>query len=126
MLLDSNLIIYASKPDYESLRNWMENHAIVVSAVSQLEVLGYHRLTAEERNAFALFFSALPILPISPSVIDQAIALRQQRKMSLGDATIAATAIVHRLPIATHNVTDFKWIPNLATVDPLINSNPNP
>jgi hypothetical protein len=46
-------------------------------------------------------------------------ALRQQRKMSLGDATIAATAIVHQLPIATHNVTDFQWVPNLIVIDPL-------
>jgi toxin FitB len=120
MLLDSNLIIYASKPGYDSLRDWMENHSIVVSAISQLEVLGYHRLTDEERNAFTLFFSALPILPITQAVINQAIALRQQRKMSLGDAMIAATAIVHDLPIATHNVTDFKWILNLTIIDPLI------
>jgi toxin FitB len=46
-------------------------------------------------------------------------ALRQQRKMSLGDATIAATAMVHQLPIATHNVTDFQWVPNLTVIDPI-------
>ncbi len=85
MLLDSNLIIYASKSEYDDLRNWMSQHPICVSALSQLEVLGYHRLTPEDRNFFVDFFSALPVLPITSEVIDQAIALRQQRKMSLGD-----------------------------------------
>jgi toxin FitB len=119
MLLDSNLIIYASKPGYDTLRDWMSNQPIVVSAITQLEVLGYHRLTNTERDFFVNFFASLPILAISPEVINQAIALRQQRKMSLGDATIAATAIVHQLPIATHNATDFQWVPNLTVIDPL-------
>jgi toxin FitB len=119
MLLDSNLIIYASKPGYDHLRNWMSQHPICVSALSQLEVLGYHRLTEEDRRFFVQFFSALPVLPITPEVIAQAIALRQQRKMSLGDATIAATALVNKMPIATHNVTDFQWIPNLVVIDPI-------
>jgi predicted nucleic acid-binding protein len=39
--------------------------------------------------------------------------------MSLGDATIAATALVNKMPIATHNVTDFQWIPNLVVIDPI-------
>jgi toxin FitB len=119
MLLDSNLVIYASKPGYDALRDWMSQQPIVVSAITQLEVLGYHRLSETERDFFLDFFSSLPILAITPEVINQAIALRQQRKMSLGDATIAATAIVHQLPIATHNVTDFQWVPNLIIIDPL-------
>ncbi len=101
MLLDSNLVIYASKSGYDDLREWMSHQPICVSALSQLEVLGYHRLTQEDRRFFVDFFSALPVLPITSEVIDQAIALRQQRKMSLGDATIAATALVNNLPIAT-------------------------
>jgi predicted nucleic acid-binding protein len=39
--------------------------------------------------------------------------------MSLGDALIAATAIVHRLTLVTHNVTDFDWIDGLIVLDPL-------
>jgi toxin FitB len=119
MLLDSNLIIYAAKPGYDDLREWMGNQPIIVSALSQLEVLGYHRLTNEDRNFFVDFFSIMPVLAITQEVINHAISLRQQRKMSLGDATIAATALVHGLPIATHNIADFQWIPNLVVVDPI-------
>ena len=47
--------------------------------------------------------------------------LRQLRKMTLGDALIAATALVHQLTIVTHNQKDFVWIPNLSVIDPVDN-----
>jgi predicted nucleic acid-binding protein len=52
-------------------------------------------------------------------VANRAIALRQARKMSLGDAIIAATALVHQLALVTRNVTDFDHIAGLTLQDPL-------
>ena len=46
------------------------------------------------------------------------IRLRQQRKRSLGDAIIAATALIHRLPVVTNNVNDFSTVEGL-TIIPL-------
>ncbi|HEX9957870.1 MAG TPA: PIN domain-containing protein [Fibrella sp.] len=46
------------------------------------------------------------------------IRLRQQRKRSLGDAIIAATALIHRLPVVTNNVDDFSTVEGL-TIIPL-------
>jgi hypothetical protein len=37
----------------------------------------------------------------------------------LGDALIAATALVHNLELVTHNVADFSWIAGLRVVDPM-------
>jgi hypothetical protein len=34
MLLDSNIIIYAAQPQYESLRDFVAKHAPSVSAIS--------------------------------------------------------------------------------------------
>ncbi len=48
-----------------------------------------------------------------------AIALRQQRKMSLGDALIAAACLEHQLPLATANEKDFDWVEGLEMVNPL-------
>ena len=90
-----------------------------VSAVSVVEVLGYHKLTAEERQHFEEFFAASTVLPISDQVIDRAVQLRQARKMSLGDALIAATALVHGRTLLTHNVADFSAVSGLTLRDPL-------
>ena len=49
----------------------------------------------------------------------EAIRLRQQRKMSLGDSLIAGTALTHGLKLVTCNIADFRWIPALTLIDPL-------
>lgn len=120
LLIDSNLIIYAALPEHEKLRTLIANHAPTVSAVSFVEVLGYHRLTATERQHFSAFFEAATILGITEPVLAQAVKLRQLKKMTLGDSLVAATALVHSLTLLTHNTKDFEWIPNLTVKDPLV------
>jgi hypothetical protein len=119
MLLDSNIIIYAAKPENADLRRLIAERAPAVSVVSVIEVLGYHRLTEEERRHFEEFFAAATILPISEAIVAQAVRLRQTRKMTLGDALMAATAFVYGLVLVTHNTCDFAWIPGLRLLDPL-------
>ena len=119
MLLDSNLIIYASRPQHAALRTFMAREAPSVSAVSRVETLGYHALTETERQFLQEFFEAAIVLPVSQSVIAKAIQLRQERPMSLGDALIGGTALNHDLRLATHNTEDFEWIERLEVIDPL-------
>ena len=119
MLLDSNIIIYAAQPVYTNLRRFIAEHAPAVSAIGYVEVLGYHRLSNQDRRYFERFFQVARVLSISEAILDQAVALRQQRKMTLGDAIIAATALVHGLTLVTRNIKDFQWISNLALLNPL-------
>lgn len=124
MILDSNLIIYAAKPEYPRLRQLIANESPVVSAVSMVEVLGYHKLSPDDRLYLEKFFAAAQVLPVSDAVIARAIALRQARKMSLGDSLIAATALVFRHELNTHNVKDYQGIPGLVVIDPIANGDP--
>jgi hypothetical protein len=100
------------------LRRFIADHAPAVSAVSYVEVLGYHQLDDEARQYLAEFFRLAQVVPLSQAVLDQAVALRQQRKMSLGDALVAGTALVHGLPLVTRNVGDFQWIQGLSLLNP--------
>ncbi|MDJ0518270.1 MAG: hypothetical protein QNJ74_19135 [Trichodesmium sp. MO_231.B1] len=45
MLLDSNIIIYAAQPENSNLRQFIAEQSPAVSALSYIEVLGYHQLT---------------------------------------------------------------------------------
>ena len=69
---------------------------------------------------FSRLFASVVVLPITSEIINTAIDLRQQKRMGLGDSIIAATGLVHNLTIATHNLKDFQWIPNLNLIDPLL------
>ncbi len=117
MLLDS--IIYAALPKYAALQSFIAKHAPAVSAISRVEVLGYHLLSQVDRTDFEEFFSTATVLPISDSVLAKAIEFRQIRKLSLGDALIAGTALVHGLRLVTRNAVDFDWIEGLTLLDPL-------
>ncbi len=119
MLLDSNILIYAAEPNYDSVRRFIAQQRPIVSVISKVEVLGYHNLTTENQQKLTRLFQVLPILPVSDAIIEQAITLRQQRKMSLGDALIAATALIHNLRLATANVKDFEWVETLEIINPV-------
>lgn len=119
MIVDSNIIIYSALPDYSALRQLLQNQTPVVSAISRLEVLGYHKLSEPSRAVLESFFDAAQVLPISDPVIEEAIRLRQLKKMKLGDAIIAATALVFGHVLATRNVADFSSIAGLTVIDPL-------
>jgi len=118
MLIDSNIIIYAAQPEHGALRTFIAKHAPTVSAISYVEVLGYHQLTEQERRHFKEFFAAATVLTLSEAILDQAVKLRQLGKMTLGDALVAATALVHNLALVTRNTRDFDWIPELSVLNP--------
>ena len=118
-LIDSNLIIYAAKPEHEELREYIATEAPVVSIVSKVETLGYHKLGVKEQTFLEDFFGAATVLPVSQNVIEEAIRLRQKRSMSLGDALIAGTAICYGLRVVTNNTSDFDRIDGLEVFNPL-------
>lgn len=118
ILADSNLIIYAAASSMP-LVDWFAQNKPLVSAVSLVEVLGYHKLSAEGKSALEALFAELTVLYPSVEVFHTAVALRQQHSMSLGDALIAGTALHHNLTLATHNSGDFNWIESLVVIDPL-------
>jgi predicted nucleic acid-binding protein len=118
MLIDSNILIYAADPRHSFLREFIKVNVPVVSIVSYIEVVGYNQLTDEQRQYFDEFFAIMPPILVSQRIAEKAVALRQQRKMSLGDSIIAATALVENHTLVTRNTDDFKWIAELKLFNP--------
>jgi predicted nucleic acid-binding protein len=57
-------------------------------------------------------------------VVARAVSVRQARKMSLGDALVAATALVFGRELLTRNIKDFAGVPGLVVSDPLAGGDP--
>jgi toxin FitB len=64
-LLDSNIIIYATDPESECLRIWLEAEPFAISQISQIEVLGYHQITPEEIIDLQEFLYSSNLFPVS-------------------------------------------------------------
>lgn len=118
MILDNNIIIYSKMPEYDKIRKFLAENTteLSVSTITKLEVLVHNKLTLDEKNIFNNFFKAITILPIKSLIIDTAIKLSQDRKMSFGNSLIAASALVNNQKIFTNNVKDFEEIPNLSII----------
>lgn len=121
-LIDSNILIYASQPQHAFLRDFIKKSDPIVSIVSYIEVLGYHKLTAMHRRYFEKFFTLVPLVPVDYHITQRAVSLRQQRKMSLGDSIVAAIALLGKYEFVTRNIDDFAWIPDLILINPFTQS----
>lgn len=118
MLLDTNIIIYACKPDGEWLSKWTDDPDAAIASVSRVEALGFHRISVEEDAAIRRVIATSVGYPLDDEIIERAIALRQGKRMGLADALIAATALEFGLPLVTRNKDDFKHIEGLQIINP--------
>ena len=78
MLIDSNVIIYATQPQYDDLRQFIDGISRSVSVVSYIEVLGYHRLGKQQRQLLEQFFQGTDMLPLSDAVMHQSFPPSQR------------------------------------------------
>ena len=74
ILLDSNIIIYAIEPAYQSVREFIAQENPVISVISKVEVLGYHKLLPDNHTLLEKLFHSLPILSLSDAIVDRAIS----------------------------------------------------
>jgi toxin FitB len=118
-LLDSNILIYALQPLHNHLKILLANKDNAVSIVSKIEVLGFKGLTPNERNYLEIVFENLTVLSLTTDIAEQATQLKLQKRMSLGDSIIGATALFYDIELVTHNFDDFKSIKALRLFDPL-------
>lgn len=118
MLLDTNIVIHACQPGGGWLDPWTTHPDAAIASVTRIEALGFAGITPEEETAILDFINSSPIYALDDDVIEQAIQLRQQKKMKLGDAIIAATAVTYGIPLVTRNEDDFKHIAGLDLRNP--------
>jgi predicted nucleic acid-binding protein len=118
VLLDTNIVIHACRPDGEWLAPWTEAPQAAIASVTKLEALGFSSIKPDEELAIQELFSTCIVHALNDVVIDRAVRVRRRSRISAMDAIIAATALEHALTLVTQNVDDFKGVEGLRIVNP--------
>ncbi len=121
IILDSNILIYSFQPTYAYLRSLIFNRDSfsAISAITILETIGFANISFDEKQYYQIATNRLRIFNLNRKIIDCAVELKQQRKMSVGDSLIAATALTYNFTLYTRNIDDFKHIEGLDTINPI-------
>lgn len=111
-VLDSNVIILASKQqiDTEKLLSLYDDFS--VSIVTYMEVYGYDFQNQDEKDLIDELFANLNVIEVNQAVADQAIIYRKNnnKKIKLPDAIILATARHLDAVLLTEDRKDFQTI----------------
>ncbi len=120
-LIDANVIIdYTANKLNDKASAFVENifnTGFNISVIVKIEVLGYNDAPAKIQ-LLEEFVTTANIFSLDESITKKTIELRRIKKIKLGDAVIAATALTYNLTLITRNINDFKYIDSLTCINP--------
>ncbi|MGR8933949.1 MAG: type II toxin-antitoxin system VapC family toxin [Gammaproteobacteria bacterium] len=109
-LLDTNILIYYFNGNMDSLTEHrvssLMSESFHVSVISKMEFLGFP-FADHERHQAAQLISYAKMITLNADIVDRVIAIRQEKRMKLPDAIIAATAMQNSMTLVTRNIKDF-------------------
>lgn len=118
LLLDTNVLIYhirlaLTEEITQQLGEALKAQRAFISVITRIEMLTWKGHTDESLRQTTDLIKLLPELPMSETVIVQAIQIRKAYGLKLPDAVIAATAMAHGLQLMTANESDFRRVASL-------------
>ena len=122
-VFDSNIVIYHLNDALPlaaltRVAAWIAAGA-TISVITRIEVLGYPQTASQFQQATDLV-SYFAEMPLSEAIVQRTITLRQQHRIRLPDALIAATALALGEPLVTRNTEDFQPIEGLVLLNPFM------
>lgn len=110
-LLDTNIALYLLSGN-KTVESILEDTVVYLSFISELELLGYNKITSLEKTRIKRFIEDCVVVDINNEIKLKTIELKQQHIIKLPDCIIAATAMFLKIPLITAD-KNFKKIKNL-------------
>jgi predicted nucleic acid-binding protein len=98
-LLDTNIIVYALK-GIEAVQPYFEQNCFI-SVVTEIEILGVEGLSKKELSIRQAAIDYCTVIPLTTGIKYEAIKLKQQFRVKIPDAVIAATALTEGYTLIT-------------------------
>ena len=100
LFVDANILI-----DLAEGRNQMDQYVdgnnLFLSVITEIELLGWHKITAKQESFLKSLHSDCPIVGLSKPAKELAIEIRQKHKIKLPDSIIAASSLHLDVPLLT-------------------------
>lgn len=117
-LLDTNTVIdYLGGKLPHKAKNALDkiiDEEINLSVINKIELLSFSSVEQELID----FVNVSNIYMLNETIVEQTIKLRQEYRIKLPDAIIAATAVLFEFSLITNNTKDFKKINQLKLINP--------
>ena len=118
-LIDSNVIIdYLNGVLPERGKELLFAAEPIISIITQIEISGYSKLSELDKIKISELIRSATIYDVDQQIATKTILIREDRKIKLPDALIAATALHYNLTLVTRNVSDFDGIETLSVINP--------
>lgn len=98
LLIDTNIALYLLNGD-KSISEILDNRNIYVSFITELELLGYPYIENEDISIIGEFLKNCIIVDLNQMIKKITISIKQQYKIKLPDAIIAATSYYLNIPL---------------------------
>ena len=98
-LLDTNAVIAALNQ-----RLVLPNAKYYVSAITEIEILSFPALEANDEHQIKLFINDINLVELTRDIKQQTIILRRKKRLKLPDAIICATAISTNAILVTDDI----------------------
>jgi predicted nucleic acid-binding protein len=100
LLVDTNLLIFLLDGNPLAIK-MLQGKMLYYSFVTEIELLGLYGITTTQKKFIEKFLTDLNKIGYSDKIEKTTIALKQKKKIKVPDAIIAATALVHDIPLIT-------------------------
>jgi tRNA(fMet)-specific endonuclease VapC len=104
LLLDTNAVVALLQGDVRLVQLLRQAEWIGISVISRIEFLVFSGLTESDRQLFQQFLQRVEVVGLAAddtALTEQIIAVRQQYRLKLPDAVIAAMAIRKNAALVT-------------------------
>lgn len=102
LVVDTNILINLAegKPGAD---HYLTDNKLFISVITEIELLSWHKISTPHRIFFNELLNDCKIVELMPDIKKITIELKQQHKVKLPDAVIAATAIYLDVPLLTYD-----------------------
>lgn len=114
VFIDTNIIVYLLNGD-DTLASFLQGRTVYVSFITELELLGYKKLKANEEKLIEDFLDNCIIIDINPTIKREVIKLKRKFSVKLPDAIIIGSSKYMDIPVLTSD-NEFNKIDGLEVI----------